>query len=176
MAFKTEYQLSQSFLLRINNLFDSLTDVGLNTQPEVRAPGGIPDYVIYRSINDTIHYMIAIEFKLKNWKRALKQAFRYRNFANEVYVVLDQEQSKSALDNIDLFERANVGLVTYDVNHTIKVLNFPVPETPFSDEFSRLVASEIYSTKIQDDDDLPFIRTIRGGYKLSKLREIEVLA
>lgn len=176
MAFKTEYQLSESFLLKVNHIFDSLIDFGLNTQSEVRAPGGIPDYVIYRSIDNSIHYLIAIEFKLKNWNRALKQAFRYRNFANEVYVILDKEQSNSALANIDLFKRANIGLITYDINDTIEVFNFPIPGTPFSDEFSRIVASEINSTKVREDDDLPFIRTIRGGYKLSKLRELEILA
>ena len=175
MAFKTEYQLSQSFLLKVDHLVNSMMDFGLNTQPEVRTPGGIPDYLIYRSIGNTIHYLVAIEFKLKNWNRALKQAFRYKNFANEVYVILDKDQSNSAVDNVGLFKKANVGLITYDVNDEIEVLNFPTPDTPFSDEFSRIVASKINSAIVREDEDLPFVRTIRGGYRLSKLRELKIL-
>lgn len=176
MAFKTEYQLAESFLLKVNQLLDSHIEYGLHTQSEVRAPGGIPDYVIYRSIEDSIHYLIAIEFKLKNWHKALEQAFRYRNFANESYVILDKEKSNRAKENIVLFKKANVGLITHDANDSIEVLNFPIPSTPFSDEFSREVASEIISTKIKTTDDLPFIRTARGGYKLSRLRQLELLA
>ncbi len=176
MAFKTERQLSDSFLLKIDQLFNSLIDFGLNTQPEVRAPGGVPDYIVYRSIDNSIHYLIAVEFKLKNWRRALKQAFKYKNFANESYVVLDKEQSKRATKNLDLFKKANIGLITYDTSNIIEVFNFPIPDIPFSGKFSRSVVAEINSEKVEEDEDLPFVRTIRGGFKFSSLRKLESLA
>src|SRR5699024_8837782 len=161
MSFKTEHQLSESFQIKMDQLFNSLIDFGLNTKPEVRAPGGVPDYIVYRSVNNSIHYLIAVEFKLKNWRRALKQAFRYKNFANEAYVVLDKEQSERATKNIELFKRANIGLITYDTSDVIEVFNFPIPDIPFSNRFSRSVTSEISTEKVGEDDDLPFIRTTR---------------
>jgi DNA-binding MarR family transcriptional regulator len=53
---------------------------------------------------------IAIEAKLKNWKRALDQAFRYKWFAKKSFVVLDSTYINPAILNIDQFKKLNVGL------------------------------------------------------------------
>jgi hypothetical protein len=45
---------------------------------------------------------------LKNWKRALYQAHRYKWFANEAYVLLPESNIKPALNQIELFEQYNV--------------------------------------------------------------------
>lgn len=58
----------------------------------------------------------AVEAKLKDWKRALKQAYRYKWFAEYSYVVLDSHYSKSALNNIQAFEKHNVGLASISVD------------------------------------------------------------
>lgn len=66
---------------------------------------------LYRGItNDSI----AIEAKLKNWKRALDQAFRYKWFAKKSFVVLDSMHIKPAIAHIDCFKRLNVGLAEID--------------------------------------------------------------
>lgn len=53
---------------------------------------------------------IAIEAKLKNWKRALDQAFRYKWFAKKSFVVLDSINIKPAIAQIHQFKKLNVGL------------------------------------------------------------------
>lgn len=70
--------------------------------------------------------IVAIEAKLRNWKRALAQATRYREYANESWVVLDQRSSKPALANVEQFKRLNVGLASIDRQGALK-LHF-VPE------------------------------------------------
>jgi len=55
---------------------------------------------------------IAIEVKLKNWRRALMQAYRYKWFADYSYVVLDHAHINPALKNIDLFKKYNIGLIS----------------------------------------------------------------
>jgi hypothetical protein len=55
---------------------------------------------------------IAIEAKLKNWKRALMQAYRYKWFADYSYVILDYAHIKPAIENISLFKQYNIGLVS----------------------------------------------------------------
>lgn len=42
---------------------------------------GIPDFVFYAKQNEEVS-IISFELKLKDWKRAAKQAFRYKSFSN----------------------------------------------------------------------------------------------
>lgn len=56
----------------------------------------------------------SFEFKLQNWRRALYQATRYRVFSHRVYVVMPPESMNPALENLALFRRLNVGLVSHD--------------------------------------------------------------
>lgn len=54
----------------------------------------------------------AFEFKLHDWKRALQQAFQAKSYANFQYVVMDESSISPALDNKDMFEKYNVGLIS----------------------------------------------------------------
>lgn len=65
----------------------------------------------YKLITDTI---ISIEAKLKNWKRALHQATRYKRFSNMSYVLLDRKHIRPALKNIHIFQEKNIGLLSMD--------------------------------------------------------------
>lgn len=60
--------------------------------------------------------MIAIEAKLKNWKRALWQASRYKTFASESWVVLDRRYATSAIKHIETFKKFNIGLATFSTD------------------------------------------------------------
>lgn len=65
--------------------------------------------------------IISIEGKLKNWRRALQQAQRYRRFSNLSFVLLEKRYSRSAECNIRLFSSANIGLVVMNEHdYTIK--------------------------------------------------------
>lgn len=117
---------------------------------EVPMKQGIPDFVAlgkpvgldvastksqyYYSSNDTALskasesiQVWAFELKLKNWKRALYQAFRCKSFADWVFVVLPSEKRSLASKNVDLFRSFNVGLWIFDLSSSLVEQLF-VPE------------------------------------------------
>lgn len=123
--FKTEKDLVESSLPLVQSFFASQDDVIIVQEP--KGLFGIPDVILYNG------EIVAIEFKLKNWKRALQQAFRYRSFSCESYVFLDGAFISSAIKNIEEFERFNIGLcgVTED---GIESYHKPNRKTPFSND------------------------------------------
>lgn len=170
-CFRTETDLANS-CDRIIKAIVQDHNLNLHCRYEVAAPGGIPDLVIFNRNEDSLQYLISIEFKLSNWKRAVNQAFRYRNFGNEAYVVLDHAKSEKALDNIGFFKKANVGLITVDIKDNIYSWFLPEPKLPFSSEFAYKIANSLLSPYHPKSRDLPFIRSIRGGAFISILRSI----
>lgn len=54
----------------------------------------------------------AVEAKISDWRRALFQAFRYYDFANESWVLMDSARVNRAIQNIEQFRRLNVGLLS----------------------------------------------------------------
>jgi len=61
--------------------------------------------------------IVAIEVKVKNWKKAFQQAVIYRLCADEVYVALWHKYAHRA--NLDLFESCGIGLLK--VNNSVEV-------------------------------------------------------
>ena len=139
---------------------------------EVQVPGVVPDLVIYLKEGGAVQYVITIEFKLGDWRRAVNQAFRHRNFGNEAYVVLDQARADSAMQHLEVFEHANVGLVTIDTKDVVRIRHLPEPGLPFSSQFSRVAARALLPSRRSFPSDLPFIRSIRGGVALAGLRTV----
>jgi len=58
--------------------------------------------------------LFAFEGKLKDWRKALSQAYRYRYYADKAIVVMPQESSQSAEKHTEAFKMAKVGLWTFD--------------------------------------------------------------
>lgn len=56
--------------------------------------------------------IVAVEAKLSDWARALVQAYRNQQFADESWVVLDHCHHKAAVRNADEFRKAGVGLAS----------------------------------------------------------------
>jgi hypothetical protein len=54
--------------------------------------------------------IIAIEAKLSDWRRALYQASRYLDYANQSWVVLDSKVLSSARLHVDEFRHRGIGL------------------------------------------------------------------
>ncbi len=88
---------------------------------------------------NTVKNTIAIEAKLHNWKRALKQAYRYKWFSHKSFVCLPSNTVKSAFRNISLFKDMEVGLIEICKNHGVKILYNPSPKRPISKEMSILL-------------------------------------
>lgn len=102
-------------------------------------------FVVKKSIKSVALKNIAIEAKLKNWRRALEQAHRYRWFANLSYVVLDSKHIKPAKENISKFHLFNVGLAEISITGKVKIHFKPKYSKPLDDkmwlEYSELLKS-----------------------------------
>jgi hypothetical protein len=73
--------------------------------------------------------IISVEAKLSDWSRALVQAYRNRQFADESWVVLDHRFYKPALAQLGRFERSGVGLASVDVGGNLYT-HFLAPAAP----------------------------------------------
>lgn len=101
-----------------NGFVEELSDGKIRTAPHLRRH-------ITRSYS--------IELKLKNWKKAIKQAFRSKSFSDYQYVALDDEYVIRAIDNIDAFEEYEVGLVSIDQEEEQYFVHYdPDRQTPYS--------------------------------------------
>lgn len=163
------------FSRRILNTYNVNAKRAIKLRAEVKAPGCIPDVILYHKQGSGLHYVISIEFKLQNWRRALTQAFVHRNFCNESYVVLDYTKSESARKNLMQFKKSNVGLATVDRERGIEIWLDSTPSVPFSMEYSALFSKELLSRKTPPTY-MPFTRTTRGGsYFIDFIKEFVVV-
>jgi hypothetical protein len=87
---------------------------------------GIADFIWVTSHNkkiatqdQSISNVYAFETKLKNWRKAFQQAYRYSYFADISCIVIPPEVAKPALKNLELFKTCNVGLWLFDHKNTI---------------------------------------------------------
>lgn len=124
--FITEEKMVQTCLENLNNIFEYV-DKSKNVILEPNGLFGIPDIMI------NTNEIISIEAKLKNWKRALRQAYRYKSFSEESYVFMDESYIGSPLKNIDEFKKYNIGLCGV-TEKGINLYYKPIDTKPFSDE------------------------------------------
>ncbi len=106
-------------------------------------------YFSDRKYSDILTDSIAIEAKLKDWKRALKQAYRYKWFADKSFVFLPIQNIDVPKENIDLFRRYNVGLAGVSKDNGIKVIYSPQKESPISYNMRIVLNEHLISTKLQ---------------------------
>ncbi len=69
----------------------------------------------------------SLEFKLSNWRSALRQSLRYRAFSSHVSVVMPSSKRNVLLKNKESFQRFEIGVATYDAKN--KNLEFIVKPT-----------------------------------------------
>lgn len=140
MNFASEKQMSETFKLYLEGL---LVEENCFFQEEIKGITGIPDYVLYEENGNQINYIVSFELKLKNWKQALKQAFRYRNFSNDSIVILDEDVIQLALNNMDFFKKYNIGLGSFNKNKELKIYYYPSPSKPFSNFYIEKIVQKI---------------------------------
>lgn len=107
---------------------------------------GRPDFVYYNKYKNETS-ITSFELKLRDWRRAIKQAFRYRSFSNIAYVVLPESNINPALNNLEMFEQFNIGLASFD-EAGLKILYKPESKEPYSVRLSRIICSDIESNGI----------------------------
>ena len=138
MSFQSEAHLKEAVLS--SAFLDNMTGGDPTARIAVEPKGllGIPDIVVCLLGEDPITereavvFSCAFELKLRNWRRALMQAYRYRAFAHVSCVVLDADYIASALRDIERFRQANVGLLSVSESGEVTVHLSPTPAEPFS--------------------------------------------
>ena len=134
--FTTEQEMSIMFekFLKLN--------FGNTYLKECQGLFGIPDYVFYAKQKKEVS-IISFELKLKDWRKAAKQAFRYKSFSNIAYVVLSSKSANVALNNIEVFKKFNIGLAKFDNNSDFEILFKPELGIPYSNELNKKLINTI---------------------------------
>lgn len=87
-----------------------------------------------------IKEIVAIEAKLKDWKRGLYQAYRYRGYADKSYLAVYTKSISSPLAHIDEFKKYNVGLI--EVADDGIVVHYKPKKERRSDDYMKAIAYE----------------------------------
>lgn len=69
-------------------------------------------FAIVTITNPPYERIVAVEAKLNSWQKALVQAYRNLQFADESWVVLDHKFVASAITQIERFKVSGVGLAS----------------------------------------------------------------
>ena len=73
------------------------------------------------------------EIKIKDWRKALKQAYRYKYYSHKSIVVMPEEKVARAIKNIEIFRALEVGLWIYSrEKNSINKVYTPRIKRPFS--------------------------------------------
>ncbi|NJO68043.1 MAG: hypothetical protein HC830_01105 [Bacteroidetes bacterium] len=138
--FTTELEMSTMFERFLKDNF------GNAYMKECQGLFGRPDFVLYSRQNND-YSIISFELKLKDWKGAAKQAFRYKSFSNVSYVVIAGENAKAALNNIALFEKYKIGLARFDNNNRFEIIYKPRTGIPYSENLNQKLVKTIGSCR-----------------------------
>lgn len=123
---------------KVSKIVLSLEKLGLTKTAERKIS-------LLTTYNSTVKNATAIEAKLRNWKRALNQAYRYKWFSQKSFVCLPINTIKPALKNIDIFKKMGVGLIAVCKHNGMKILYNPRPKKPISKEMSLLLNEFVLS-------------------------------
>jgi hypothetical protein len=95
--------------------------------------------------------LLAFELKIRDWRKALGQAYRYRYFADAAFAVLPPQAAESARRFIETFKSLEVGLWSFDKSTgAIKKFYSPRVKVPMSERArARAVASLAHRLKAQ---------------------------
>lgn len=92
-----------------------------------RPPTGTGDQDLVAAIlsEGSRNVLTAFELKIKDWRKALQQAYRYSYFADRAVVVLPPETAQRARSELDLFGSMAIGLWSFDTStgRIRKILN-----------------------------------------------------
>lgn len=84
-------------------------------------------YRLNKNRNIIYKRITSFEIKIKDWRRALAQAYRYKYYSNRSIVLLPLENIENARKNIDQFRNLEVGLWGYDRVEK-KIIKFYTPK------------------------------------------------
>lgn len=106
--FSTEATLVDSFISSLEAGSTTFGDLQITTEWDHRS--GFVDVLV----RDAANRLIAFEAKLRDWRRALLQAYRNTAYADRAYILLPPRAAERAFLHRDEFERRGIGLCSLD--------------------------------------------------------------
>ncbi len=106
-------------------------------------------YLPKKKYNIIVKNSIAIEAKLRDWRRGLKQAYRYNWFSSKSFVFLPQDNIDLAINDIALFQKLNVGLASINKEGEITIAYNPKHSEPHSERMSRLLNEKVLNALLK---------------------------
>lgn len=107
-------------------------------------------YVKEIASTNVIRHSVAIEAKVSDWRKGIKQALRYKNFADKSYLAVYETHARTAKENLHVFEALNIGLIGVSDNG---LTVYYEPATNDKDPIKCLLASERVYSLIDDGQD-----------------------
>jgi hypothetical protein len=86
----------------------------------------LPPMAAYAFVSQAKPVVRAFELKLRDWRKALAQANRYRFYAHVAIVVLPPHSCTAALKFLDTFHLLQIGLWSFD-SATGRIVTFSTP-------------------------------------------------
>lgn len=117
----------------------------LAKQGVLRASGQ-GEYEQLEKLVNPVGCIVSIEAKLRDWQRALRQAYRYREFSNQSWVLMDAGRVAPALENLQKFNRAEIGLASINSSGELFVHYEPEITNSFSE--ARYWAASVQLTRL----------------------------
>jgi hypothetical protein len=116
------YRLSDGSIIQIDTYMDQFCVSRRMARRQIQEyinasflePVSSDSFRVLRTYKPIVSDVVSIEAKLKDWKKALSQALRYRRFSEYVFVLLDEDYIWPALKCLELFEDSNVGLISLE--------------------------------------------------------------
>jgi predicted transcriptional regulator len=65
----------------------------------------------YSLTDSTSENIIAIEAKVRDWKSGIRQAMRYKEYADYSYLAIYENNVSACFENIEVFKRLGIGLI-----------------------------------------------------------------
>ncbi len=93
---------------------------------------GIPDFIIFEKGSREDYNLVSFELKIRNWKRAMIQAFRHKSFSNVSYVVTSNENADLFARNLSKFKKYQIGLASIDDQRNLRIYYKPKSSKPYS--------------------------------------------
>lgn len=165
MSFINEEEMSQYFSKFYSKI---LSTPDVEVLKECKGLYGIPDYLFIEKKHNDLTHIIAFELKLRNWKRGLTQAFKYRCYANQSYVVVDETHISSAIKNMNFFSQFNIGLASFNINNEFRIFCYPKYSVPFSNHLTKRVITKLSSSNDIENNGHAFNFNHKIKSRLSK--------
>jgi hypothetical protein len=113
-----------------------------------------------RMTDSTVSKTVAIEAKVKDWKSGLRQAHRYKEFADYSYLALYERHSKGSLKRIELFKQLGIGLLVVTDDGTVREILAPVENITEMDRLKHFLASERFYSIVDETQESYVVRNL----------------